>query len=119
MATKITNKTALTFVLDTFGDQIPTDIQEKLNGMIAQLEKKSGAERKPTARQVENEKIKTSILDTMEENVLYTVTEMLKTFNLGEDMTSQRLSAILGQMVESGDVVKTKDKNKSLFSLAV
>ena len=32
-------------------------------------------------------------------------------------MTSQRLTALLTQMAEDGVVEKTKDKNKSLFSL--
>ena len=55
----------------------------------------------------------------MEDNVLYTVGDMLKTFALGEDMTSQRLTAILSQMVEAQTVTKTKEKGKSLFSKAV
>ena len=118
MATKMTNKNALTYVLETYGDALPADVTEKLNGMIAQLEKKSGAERKPTARQVENTKIKEDILSKMEDNVLYTVGDILKTFGLGEDMTSQRLTAILSQMVEANDVTKTKEKGKSLFSKA-
>ena len=118
MATKMTNKNALTYVLDTFGADLPADVAEKLNGMIAQLDKKSGAERKPTARQVENAKVKEDILSKMEDNVLYTVGDMLKTFALGEDMTSQRLTAILSQMVEAQTVTKTKEKGKSLFSKA-
>ena len=118
MATKMTNKNALTYVLDTFGADLPADVAEKLTGMITQLDKKSGAERKPTARQVENAKVKEDILSKMEDNVLYTVGDMLKTFTLGEDMTSQRLTAILSQMVEAGTVTKSKEKGKSLFSKA-
>ena len=116
MATKMTNKNALSFVLETYGEDLPAEVVEKLNGMIAQLEKKSGAERKPTARQVENAKIKEDILSKMEDNVLYTVGDILKTFGLGEDMTSQRLTAILSQMVDANAVEKTKEKGKSLFS---
>lgn len=119
MATKMTNKNALTYVLDTFGVDLPADVAEKLTGMITQLDKKSGAERKPTARQVENAKVKEDILSKMEDNVLYTVGDMLKTFALGEDMTSQRLTAILSQMVEAQTVTKSKEKGKSLFSKAV
>lgn len=116
MATKMTNKNALTFVLDTYGADLPADVAEKLNGMIAQLEKKAGADRKPTARQVENAKVKEDILSKMEDNVLYVVGDILKTFGLGEDMTSQRLTAILGQMAEAGTVTRTKEKNKTYFS---
>ena len=117
MATnKMTNKAALQFVLDTY--DVPAEVAEKLKSMVAQLEKKSGAERKPTARQVENTKVKEKIASQMEPNVLYTVGEMLKKFDTTEDMTSQRLTALLCQMEEDGLVEKTKDKGKSLFSLA-
>lgn len=115
----MTNKGALNFVLTTFGEQLPADVTEKLNGMIAQLEKKSGAERKPTARQLANNGIKALIVEQMEPNVLYLVGDVLKSFEgLGEDMTSQRLSAILNQMVAAGTLVKTAEKGKSYFSLA-
>jgi hypothetical protein len=117
MATnKMTNKGALQFVLDTY--DVPAEVAEKLQSMVTQLEKKSGAERKPTARQVENTKVKEKIASQMEPNVLYTVGEMLKKFETTEDMTSQRLTALLTQMAEDGLVEKTKDKGKSLFSLA-
>jgi hypothetical protein len=117
MATnKMTNKGALQFVLDTY--DVPAEVAEKLQSMVTQLEKKSGAERKPTARQVENTKVKEKIASQMEPNVLYTVGEMLKKFETTEDMTSQRLTALLCQMEEDGLVEKTKDKGKSLFSLA-
>jgi hypothetical protein len=117
MATnKMTNKGALQFVLDTY--DVPAEVAEKLKSMVAQLEKKSGAERKPTARQVENTKVKEKIASQMEPNVLYTVGEMLKKFDTTEDMTSQRLTALLCQMEEDGLVEKTKEKGKSLFSLA-
>jgi hypothetical protein len=117
MATnKMTNKGALQFVLDTY--DVPAEVAEKLKSMVTQLEKKSGAERKPTARQVENTKVKEKIASQMEPNVLYTVGEMLKKFETTEDMTSQRLTALLTQMAEDGLVEKTKEKGKSLFSLA-
>lgn len=114
----MTNKNALNFVLTTFADQIPADVAEKLKGMLVQLEKKSGAERKPTARQIENEGLKTKILGQMEPNVLYIVGDVLKGFDLPEDMTSQRLSAILNQMVTAGTLAKTTEKGKSYFSIA-
>lgn len=116
MANKMTNKGALQFVLDTY--DVPAEVAEKLNSMLTQLEKKAGAERKPTARQQENAKIKDKVLAQMEPNVLYTVGEMLKKFDTSEDMTSQRLTALLSQMAEDGTVERTKDKNKTLFSLA-
>ena len=116
--TKTTNKSALTYVMDTFGAELPADVAAKIQGMIAQFEKKSGAERKPTARQIANAQIKQDILGQMEDNVLYTVSDMLKTFALGDDMTSQRLTAILSQMAEAGTVTRSKEKGKALFTKA-
>ena len=115
MATTYTNKTALSYVIENC--EIPAEVKTKIEGMIAQLEKKSGAERKPTARQTENAKLKVAILSEMEPNVLYLVGDILKAFTcLPEDMTSQRLSAVLNQMVASGEVSKTTEKNKAYFS---
>ena len=113
---KMTNRKALAYVLDTY--DIPAEVAEKLNGMIAQLDKRTGAERKPSARQVENESVKEKILNHMEQNMLYTITDMLKTFELGEDMSSQRVSALLTQLIADGKVVRTTDKRKVYFSLA-
>lgn len=121
---KITNKTALQYAISAVSIMDNSEVGgdrnaviEKLEAMIAQLEKKSGAERKPTARQSENAKIKASIVSEMEPNVLYLVGDILKGFkSMPEDMTSQRLSAILNQMVASGEVEKTTEKNKSYFS---
>ena len=86
---------------------------------IELLAKKSAGERKPSARQIENEGIKTAILEAMAENTLYTIGEMLKSFGcFGEDMTSQRLSALVAQLVDEGKVTRTMDKRKAYFTLA-
>ena len=86
---------------------------------IELLSKKSSAERKPSARQVENETIKAGILAEMAENTLYTIGEMLKNFAcFGEDMTSQRVSALVAQLVDEGKVVREMDKRKAYFKLA-
>lgn len=111
----MTNKGALNFVLTTFGEQIPADVAEKLNGMIAQLEKKSGAERKPTSRQVENAQLKVQILELLVPERLYTATELMKM--MGDEITVQRMTAILNQMVVAGDLDKIPDKHKTFFKL--
>lgn len=114
---KMTNRKALQFVLDNCN--VPADVQEKVEGMIVALDKKSGAERKPSARQVENEGIKAKIVAAMEPNTLYSITDMLKSFDcFDETFTSQRVSALLAQLVEAKLVVRVVDKRKTYFSLA-
>ena len=77
------------------------------------LNKKNSAEKKPTAQQTANEGIKTAIVEGMEPNRLYTVTEIIKSVPACADMTNQRVSALLRQLVEGGKVKRTEDKRKA------
>ena len=83
---------------------------------IELLTKKNSAEKKPTAQQTANEGIKTAIVEGMEPNRLYTVTEIIKSIPACADMTNQRVSALLRQLVEGGKVKRTEDKRKAYFS---
>ena len=85
---------------------------------IELLDKKNSADKKPTAKQTENDGIKTAIVEGMEENRLYTVTEIIKEVAECNELTNQRVSALLRQLISEGKVVKTVDKRKSYFQLA-
>lgn len=82
------------------------------------LAKKNSAEKKPTAQQVANDAVKTAIAEGMERNRLYTVTEVIKSVPACADMTNQRVSALLRQMVDAGTIVRTEEKRKAYFQLA-
>ena len=82
------------------------------------LTKKNSADKKPTAQQVANDGIKTAIAEGMTANRLYTVTELIKEIPECAELTNQRVSALLRQMIADGTVVKTVDKRKSYFQLA-
>ena len=91
----------------------------------AQTAKKnaSGGERKPTpremAKQAENERIYTEIAFVLTENANLTVTEMQKKSAMLGELSNQKVSAMLSDMVETGNVVRTKEKGKTYFSLAI
>jgi len=85
---------------------------------LALLDKKSTAEKKPTAVQVANEGIKADIAEGMTANTLYTVTDIQKGIPACAELSNQRVSALLRQMVEAGVIVRTEDKRKAYFSLA-
>ena len=115
---KMTNKKALNYVLEHC--EIPADVAEKLEGMVIQLEKRATAERKPSARQVENESLKQSILDAMEIDRLYSVGEMVKEFTFfPADITPQRVSALMTQLVTDHKVTREVDKRKVYFKVIV
>ena len=82
------------------------------------LSKKNSAEKKPTAQQTANAGIQTAILENMEVNRLYTITELIKSVPECADLTNQRVSALVRQLVDAGKVIRTEDKRKAYFSLA-
>ena len=81
------------------------------------LAKKNSADKKPTAQQVANDGIKQAILDGMTPNRLYTVTEIQKEIPECAELSNQRVSALLRQMI-GAEIVRTEDKRKAYFSLA-
>lgn len=80
----------------------------------AQAEKKS-ADRKPTAKQTENEGIKTTILDFMETDKQYTITDIQKGVGLP---TNQRTSALVRQLVKADLVIRSEVKGRAYFTKA-
>lgn len=120
MATKMTQKIALNYVLDNC--KMPTDVADKIKAMAVALEKKSakGGERKPTATQKANEIYKGIILDNMEVGRAYTVGELTKEIPFGDDveMSSQKVSALVKQLKDAGKVIRTEEKRKAYFTLA-
>lgn len=83
------------------------------------LEKKNGAEKKPTAQQEANAVIKTAILTTLADGKKRTVTKLLKDVDgLPEDMSNQRMSALVRQMVEAGLVMREEVRRKAYFFIA-
>ena len=90
---------------------------EFIDHEVELLTKKNSAEKKPTAQQVQNAGIATAIVEGMEPNRLYTVTEVIKSIPACADMTNQRVSALLRQLVEAGKVKRTEDKRKAYFQV--
>lgn len=117
MATKVTQKSAIAYVIANCS--LPSEVEEKLSSMLATLEKKSasGGERKPTATQIANEGFKEILCENMEVNRLYTITELVKEMPFGEELSNQRVSAIVRQLVKDNKVVRTEEKRKAYFTV--
>jgi len=73
----------------------------------------------PTKTQKANESLMEQIaLDLAKFDKPVTVSELLAGGEGLEGLSNQKVSALLRKMVESGQVVKTMEKKKALFSLA-
>ena len=87
---------------------------------IELLDKKNTAERKPTAKQVENAGFKSDIVGWMEQGQQYVVADIVKGVPsiVAAGISANRVTAMMTQLVNDGSVVKTVDKRKSFYSLA-
>lgn len=79
------------------------------------LEKKNSVDKKPTATQVANISIKDAIYEGMEDDRQYTITELIKEIDECAELTNQRVSALVRQMIADGRIERTEDKRKSYF----
>ena len=82
------------------------------------LSKKNASEKKPTAVQVANEGIKDAIYEGMTPNRLSSVTEIIKEVPACADLTNQRVSALLRQMMPER-VERVEEKRKAYFRVVV
>ena len=93
---------------------------EKLSALRDQYVKRASAERKPTAKQVENAGFKSDILAWMEPGAKYLSVDVAKGVPsiVAAGISVQRVSAMLTQLVNDGAIIRTEDKRKSFYSLA-
>lgn len=78
------------------------------------LAKKNSADKKPTAQQTANKGIAEAIVEAMEDGVLYTITDLIKTVPACAELTNQRVSAIVRGMI-GNEVERVEDKRKAYF----
>ena len=90
---------------------------EFIDHEVELLSKKNSAEKKPTAQQTANAGIQSAILSAMsaEPNRLFTITELIKSVPECADLTNQRVSALVRQLVDAGKVERTEEKRKAFF----
>lgn len=110
--TKMTYVSAINDVIN--GVALTDEHIEKLTALKASLEKRASGKRSMTATQKANVGIKEAIVEVLSDGTAKTATEIGKAL----DLSNQKVSSLLSQMIEAGTVVKTVEKRKSFFSLA-
>ena len=112
--TKRDHFNALLAIADVAQNQTLVDF---INHELELLAKKNSSEKKPTAVQIANEGIKADILEGMEANRLYTITELIKEIPACNDLTNQRVSSLVRQMYdcENPTIERIEEKRKAYF----
>ena len=100
----------------------------KANPMLAEFiehelellaKKNASGEGKLTAVQVANNGIKEEILECMakEPNRLFTISEMQKVFPCCAELSNQRVSALIRQLIADNKVERLEEKRKAVFRI--
>lgn len=117
MANKITKREVINSMLANEVVSANATWVAYLENELALIEKKA-ANKKSTKTQKENKGIKSVILDTLASIGSGTITDIQNANSDLAKLSNQKVSALVRQFVESGEVVKTTDKKKSIFSIA-
>ena len=117
MANKITKREVIGMMMNEEVVKANPTYVAYLENELALLDKKA-SNKKATKTQEENVGIKATILEVLATIGSGTVTNIQNSNEKLSALSNQKVSALVRQLVESGDVVKTVDKKKSIFSLA-
>lgn len=114
---KITKLQVVERMLATESIVANADFKAYLENEKALLEKKRD-NKKATKTQTENVGVKALILEVLAEKSGVTITEIQSAREELKALSNQKISALVKQLKDNGEVVKTVEKGKSLFSLA-
>ena len=119
MEKKITKKDRFVQLLAIDEVSVNADLVDFIKHEIELLNKKS-ARSGSSKTQKENTEIKKSLLIELAEiGKAVTVTEFMKASDYAGEFSNQKISALLKQLVETGEVTKITEKGKSYFSAVV
>ena len=107
----MTKKEMFAVIANAMADN--AEVVEFCNHEIELLSRKRSKSNKPTPKQIENEGIKERIVAVLgESEAPMTIKEIIE--SLGEKLTSQRVSALLTQLIKAEIVVKTYEKKVTI-----
>lgn len=89
-----------------------------INHELEMLDRKnaSGGDRKPTANQIENDRLKGLIVDFLvATGKAFTVTDLIKASPDLADLTNQKVSRLANDLVDENKITKFSEKRKTYF----
>lgn len=116
---KMTNAQALEIALEVLKEtdtEKYAEVIEKLDKMLVQVNKKSSANRKPTATQLENEGLRAKIAEYLTNTgKRLTVSEMMKEIEGLEELSNQRVTSLATSLYKEGKIEREVEKRKAYF----
>lgn len=96
---------------------------EFINHELELLDKKNSTEKKPTEKQAQNEVFKTEIVSYLTSvapahKAIAEIWSGTPALSDCAEMTGQRISALLTQLIKAGLVVRVEEKRKAYFKVA-
>ena len=119
---KMTHKDYFTALLDMPEVQNYPGMTEFIEGRITALEKKASAPKKESEQDKVKSGIKSDVLAFLSANEgkKFTITQMMKQVpNLPAEISNQRLTSLVTQMVRENEVERVVEKRVSYFTIAV
>ena len=119
---KMTHKDYFTALLEMPEVKNYPGMTEFIEGRITALEKKASAPKKETEADKAKDGIKAEVLAFLSANPdkKFTITQMMKSVpNLPADISNQKLTALVRQLLLAELIQKTVEKRVSYFSVAV
>ena len=104
-------------VTESTGETIPIDDVIKFLDHEMELvsRKRSNGNSKPTAKQTEQDAMREKILAFLRENGTSTATDIQNALSI----SNQRVNGLMRPLVKAGEIIRTEDKKKAYFSVAV
>ena len=116
---KMTNAMALEIALEVMKEidaEKYAEVIEKLDKMLVQVNKKSSANRKPTATQLENEGLRVKITEYLTNTgKRLTVSEMMKEIEGLKELSNQRVTSLATSLYKEDKINREVEKRKAYF----
>ena len=117
MTKKMTKREMYTAMLNAY--DFTAEERAFIEHELELLNKKSSGERKPTATQVANMSIKDGILAYMatQPDRIFTITELVKEVPECSELSGQKVSSLISQLIHEFKVVRIEEKRKAYFKI--
>ena len=86
--------------------------------LLENRKKTADGEKKLTPKQKENLALVATILDNMEVDTIYSISDMQRKIEVCKELTNQKISSLIRQAMVDGTIERVEVKGKAFFKLA-